>query len=352
MRLVEQNAPVRFRGADLIREVAAAGLTGRGGAGFPTARKLAAVAAGVRPIVVANAAEGEPASAKDRTLLARAPGLVLDGLRLAAEAVGAVRTYAYVPAGTVLDGSGVEVVVAPDRFVAGEESAVVAAVRGRPAVPIDKLRRVTESALVQNVETLAHLALIARYGAAWFRAAGTRESPGTFLATVSGAVRSPAVYEHPYGVPLGTVLAAGGATAPLGAVLVGGFHGAWVPADDDLRVDHASLRRFQASPGAGVVIALAAHACGLAESAAIVSYLAGQSAGRCGPCVNGLPALSRALADPHAPDEVERLATLVTGRGACAHPDGTARFVRSSLRAFAADVAAHRRGTCLGSVIR
>lgn len=368
------EGPVPWQGGPgrLIATAEAAGLTGRGGAGFPTWRKLAAVAVGQRPVVIANGGEGEPASAKDRTLLTRAPHLVLDGLQLAAEAVAADRAYLYVPADlfrsstqavaerAATDRFRVTVVEAPDAFIAGEESAVVSRVEGRPARPRDKRLRVVESGvrgaptLVQNVETLAHLALLARHGVSWFRRQGTAEEPGTFLATVSGAVRVPGVYEAPYGVALRDLIAlAGGPAASLQAVLVGGYHGAWLPAVPDIPVSRAGLRPYGASPGAGVVIALPESACGLVESARIAAYLAGQTAGQCGPCVNGLPRLADTLGrlargERHAnlPAEVERITALVTGRGACHHPDGTARFVLSSLRTFAPEVRLHLSGAC------
>ena len=216
---------------------------------------------------------------------------------------------------------------------------------------------------MQNVETLAHLALVARHGAAWFRALGTPDEPGTFLATVTGAVGAPGVVEVPYGVPLGTLLAlAGGPRGPIGAVLVGGYHGAWLPgAPDDLPLSRTALGVYGASPGAGVVVALPAWHCGLAETARIARYLAGQSAGQCGPCVYGLPRLARALdrvaaggpgADRGASDEAERLAALAAGRGACQHPDGTARFVRSALRVFADEVRLHGAGRCSAGAAR
>jgi NADH:ubiquinone oxidoreductase subunit F (NADH-binding) len=350
----------------LIQVVQDAGLTGRGGAGFPTWRKLAAVAAGSRPVVIANAAEGEPASAKDRVLLARAPHLVLDGLQLAAEAVGADRSYIYAASDAVRRAVAerrrgpvrVEVVSAPNRFVSGEESAVVAAVEGRRAVPRDTPRRVVEAGvhgrptLVQNVETLAHLALIARHGAGWFRSLGTSDEPGTLLTTVSGAVTCPGVHEIPHGLPLASLLAlAGGPTEPVQAILVGGYHGAWLPASlVDTPMSRAGLRPVGASPGAGIVVVLPASRCGLVDSAKIAGYLAEQGAGQCGPCVNGLPRLADTLArlarGEHVADEVERLSRLVDGRGACHHPDGTVRFVRSSLRVFADEVARHRAGRC------
>jgi NADH:ubiquinone oxidoreductase subunit F (NADH-binding) len=370
--LAEYGRPPRID-VETLRD---AGLTGRGGAGFPVWRKLAAVAGAGRPaVVVANGAEGEPASGKDRALLTYHPHLVLDGLQMVAQAAGARTAYVYLPAaagGAIraalndrraagLDPIAVEVRAAPDAFVASEESAVVAALAGRPAVPADKRVRITDAGLggaptlVQNVETLAHIALIARRGAGWFRSAGTADEPGTFLATMGGAVVAPGVVEAGYGVRLGDLIAAaGGASAPLQTVLIGGYHGGWAPAHPDLPVSRAGLAAYGASPGAGVVLALPADACGLTETARITGYLAGQVAGQCGPCVNGLPrladtltALARRQARPSLVAEVERLSILVSGRGACRHPDGTARLIRSTLRAFEADVAAHLNGRCL-----
>lgn len=365
--------------AGLVEAVRAAGLTGRGGAAFPTWRKLATVAeaaarSGREPVVVANAAEGEPASRKDKTLLRHAPHLVLDGLRLAASAVGARRAYLYLPPGYAdamraalaqRQGSGwdrlpVELVGAPPGFVAGEESAALAGIEGRPAVPADRFRPVAESglrgapSLVQNVETLAHLALVARHGPDWFRGAGTAEEPGTFLATVGGAVARPGVYEAGCGVPLAELLAmAGGPSAPVQAVLVGGYHGVWLPgARLDTPVSRAGLAPFGGAPGAGVVVVLPEGACGLRAAAGIVSYLAEASTGQCGPCRNGLPAIARefaALASPAGPADparIEWLARLVTGRGACRHPDGTARLVGSAMRAFDDEVRRHTAGAC------
>ena len=351
--------------AQLIGLARDSGLTGRGGAGFPIWRKLSAV--GPNATVIANAAEGEPASAKDRTLLTHRPHLVLDGLQLAARATGATAAHFYGPADTVdrirtlltqrRDPLPVIAHTAPDAFVAGEESAVRNAVAGRPAVPSDKRIRITEGAaptLVQNVETLAHLALIARHGPGWFRSAGTPDEPGTFLATVSGAVARPGVVEAGYGVRLGELISAvGGPTGDLAAVLVGGYHGGWVPADPALPVSRRELARFGSSPGAGVILALPVGACGLAETARIAGYLADQVAGQCGPCVNGLPRMAWTLTDlanrrpkPGLAAEVDRLARLVQGRGACRHPDGTARLVLSALATFAADVTAHLNGRC------
>ena len=368
--------PVLGRGA-LLTELEASGLSGRGGAGFPAWRKMAASAKGRDPVVVANAAEGEPASAKDVTLLSVSPHLVLDGLQLAAQAVGAKEAHLYVRPGraeaaarTALRERGkrdrvkVRVTQASGHFLDGEETAVLNALEGRPAVPRDKRQPAPVAGLrgrptlLHNVETLAHLALVARNGAGWFRAAGTSQEPGTFLATVSGDVASPGVVEAPYDVPLTDLLAAaGGGRGPLSAVLVGGYHGAWISLDaqgaEDIRVSRAGLAPYGATPGAGVIVALRTGTCGLHATSKVLSYLADQSAQQCGPCLNGLPALAAtfaALANGRAPadtpDRVERLATLVERRGACHHPDGTVRLARSALRVFGEDVRAHLGGRC------
>jgi NADH:ubiquinone oxidoreductase subunit F (NADH-binding) len=363
---------------DLVSLLRDAGLRGHGGAAFPAWRKLAAMTPGKNSVVVANGAEGEPASAKDRTLLRTAPHLVLDGLALVGRAAGATRAVVYVPSALaphmlqaaaerrVRDRLPFEVVEAPDTFVAGEETAVVSRLSGGPALPLDKFTRIGVAGvsgrptLLNNVETLAHIALIARRGAAWFRAAGTDEDPGTFLATVSGAVRRVGVSEHPYGVSVGDLLdAAGGPSTRVQAVLVGGYHGAWLPMPEatDVAITREALAPYGAAPGAGVVVALPADACGLTATAEVVDYLADQTARQCGPCQFGLPRLAETFrqlatvpraATPRLIEEVQRLAALVDGRGACRHPDGTVRLLRSALSTFRHDVAGHLSGVCLG----
>jgi NADH:ubiquinone oxidoreductase subunit F (NADH-binding) len=360
--------PVTLRAA-----VTASGLAGRGGAGFPTGRKLAAVAQGGRGVVVANGAEGEPASAKDRFLLMSAPHLVLDGLQLAALACGARQAIVYAPYNVLRhsvepairerrDRIAVRTVESPDAFLSGEESAVVAAVNGGRAIPYSTPPRVFERGvegrptLVQNVETLAHVALVARYGPEWFRAGGSPEEPGSRLVTLSGSFRSPGVYEVPGGARLEDVLASGGGVADgVSALLIGGYHGGWVPYDavPHLWLSRDSLAPYDAAPGAGVVIALGASTCGLRAGADIAGYLAGQGARQCGPCRNGLPTLAATLqalaygpTSPGLARDVERVSGLVANRGACHHPAGTVRLVRSTMRTFSAEVAAHLKGRC------
>ncbi len=372
----------------LIELVEASGLRGRGGSGFPTAKKLGAVAAqGGRPVVVVNGTEGEPVSGKDRVLLRHAPQLVLDGAMIAASALGARRVVVAVSdrareelgvvgeaiasrARASTDGRiVVELVAVPAGFVSGEETALVRFLNGGPALPTTKpplpFERGVGGAptLVQNAETLAHLALLARFGADWFRAVGTAAEPGSMLATVSGAVRRPGVHEVAFGTPFDELIAlSGGFSEPPRALLIGGYFGTWVSAADaaTLTLAEADLGGRGAHIGAGAVTVLPASSCGVVETARVVRYLAGESAGQCGPCVHGLAAVAdslAALAGPEPVDERDRQRlttrlTHVTGRGACRHPDGAARLVGSALAVFADEVGRHLRGRHCGAAAR
>jgi NADH:ubiquinone oxidoreductase subunit F (NADH-binding) len=357
----------------LIDEVEKAHLTGRGGAAFPAAVKLRALAAARHtPVVIANGVEGEPASAKDKVLLMSSPHLVLDGAVCAAELTGAgevvivaheaawgtVRRAAAERRAAGCDPVPVRVLAAARGFTAGEASAVVHwAERGAP-VPTGRPPRLggpgRRPALVHNVETLAHLALIMRHGASWFRSAGTPGEPGSMLVTILGAVRHPGVHEIEPGMPVSRMLElAGGTTAEPGALLIGGYFGNWAPAADALPLPFSAtgLARVGSAPGAGVLAVLPASACGLAETARLTRYLADSSAGQCGPCVFGLSAIARELEQAAALGgcdlpAVRRWLRDVTGRGACRHPDGTALMVASALRVFRAEIALHERGWC------
>ena len=182
--------------------------------------------------------------------------------------------------------------------------------------------------LVQNVETLAHLALIARYGAAWFRGVGTDREPGSMLVTVLGAVNEPGVHEIAIGTPVGEVLSlAGGASAPLDALLLGGYFGNWADAAAACSrpFSSAGLADLGAGTGVGLIAALPADACGIAETARVVRYLAAESAGQCGPCLFGLDAIARGverLADGRTAETaaLARWLGQVAGRGACPAP--------------------------------
>ena len=373
----------RGRPRRLTDVVEASGLTGRGGAGFPAGRKMSSVAAGPgSKVVVANGAEGEPASLKDRLLLTRLPHLVLDGIALAAEAVGANESYLCVHGNQEMlldslhdaveerqaagrDPVRIRVAGLPGRYVSSEQSSIVHYLNGGPGIPTFSPPRPHERGvngsptLVHNVETLAHLALIARYGDRWFRGAGLPSAPGSMLVTVSGAVAWPGVYEIEMGTPIGrVVMLAGGPVEPLQALLVGGYFGAWLPVQAawPVPMTHAGLKAAGGAMGAGIVIALPASCCPLAETARVVRYLAEETASQCGPCMFGLPALADALGHlaysggrNGAIDRITALIPVIEGRGACRHPDGATQLVRSVLRAFPADARWHeRRGACAG----
>lgn len=367
------------RGPELLAEIEISGLTGRGGGGFPTALKLRAVAGGGRrPVVVVNGAESEPASGKDRALLRALPHLVLDGAVLAADAVGArditvavarrsVREREVVAAALkervrerIDGGITIRLAEVPSGFVSGEESALVHFLNGGPIKPTYIPPRPFERGvggaptLVQNVETLSHLALIARFGGEWFRELGTSGEPGSVLVTVSGAVRRRGIYEFELGTPLEDVVAeAGGVTGTVSGLLVGGYFGSWAPASaiEELRLLDADLPL-----GARAILVLPDDTCAVGEVARIARYLAGESAGQCGPCVHGLDAIAAAMeqlvtGSPDARDRIRRWVDMVGGRGACRHPDGATRFVGSALDVFAHEIARHvRYGRCPATV--
>ena len=375
-----QGAPRRGTSA-LVQMVEASGLRGRGGGAFPTGRKMHAVAsARGRAVVVANGSEGEPASRKDELLLCALPHLVLDGAALAAEAVGADQIVIAVDRASHaalhavanaiserqrarFDSAPFRLLQVPSRYVAGEETALVAFADGKPAQPTAVPPRPFERGiggrptLVQNIETLAHVAQIARYGPDWFREVGTDDEPGSMLLTLNGAVGHPGVCEVALGTCLGDALALGGGpTHELSAVLIGGYYGSWLPGDAlDVPLTNAHLRALGAGLGCGVVYAFPKGRCGVVASARILHYLAGESAGQCGPCTHGLRAVAdtmQLVADGrHHPDDLQRLQRWlqeIPGRGGCSYPDGVVRFARSALAVFGDEVARHSElGRCL-----
>ncbi len=363
--------PERLRAS--VRE---SGLLGRGGGGFPTATKfdVAATSPGV-PIIVVNASEGEPASRKDQTLLELRPHLVLDGALVAARAVGAseIVIYSHVSHATATDALRAalseraespvrcRLVDAPDTYIAGETSAVVSYLDGRGAIPSRGVIPAARAGIAQrptvvnNVETLAHLALIARYGASWFTQAGAPEAPGSTLLTLAGAVREPGVVVEVVGpATLGEVLEAyGGLSEVPRAVLLGGYEGTWMPGREawGTPVERHRLAQLGMSLGCGVVAVIDDDTCGLAQTARLVAWLAGQSAGQCGPCIFGLPSLSEQLdavvAGRARKSDLRRLREVVAslrGRGACGHPTGVATLVESALDTFAIELSTHLRG--------
>lgn len=356
--------------AELLRLLSAAGLTGRGGAGFPLADKISALRRG-RPVVVVNGAEGEPGSAKDAVLLARVPHLVLDGAAVVADAIGARRAIVAVTdpiverlvrgaVGQRPDAARFEVRRVPARFIAGEGRTLVRVLSGGPQLPPGRRVHATEHGvdgaptLLANAETFAHVGLLARTGPpAPVAGPGSEVSDawaetGTTLLSVTGAVARPGVVEVPIGLRLGELAAHVGAH-PSPFVVIGGYHGAWLDADPALVLSRPALRAAGGTLGAGTVMFVGADTCAPAELGRVADWLAGESARQCGPCAFGLPSLAAQLratpldgrARPPATSTWRQLGQL-PGRGACAHPDGSARFLASGLARIEADLSHHR----------
>jgi NADH:ubiquinone oxidoreductase subunit F (NADH-binding) len=375
--------PVPRGDTTTIQVLEASALLGRGGAGFPVGRKWRTVAerSAGQAIVLGNGAEGEPLSAKDRAVMTARPHLVLDGAALAAEAVGAEEIVLYVGsahsaarsalARAVAERSSagassalppVRIVDAPARYVAGEETAAVHFVNESDARPTSLPPRPFERGihgrptLVQNVESLAYAALIARFGDGWYRRAGRGEAPGTALLTTTAPGRS-SVVEVELGTTVSEVAGGLGVSRDAAhAVLVGGYFGGWLPMDEAWRLalDPHELRRVGRGLGCGVVSFLANGVCGVRATARIMDYMAGQSAAQCGPCAFGLRAIadatSRIATNLGTDDDlvrIERWAGQLAGRGACRHPDGAVGLLHSALNVFGDEFAAHARSrTC------
>ncbi len=373
---LERLGPLPVGRLDLTDELAASGLLGRGGAAFPVARKWRSVAergAGDARLLV-NGAEGEPLSAKDRTLMALRPQVVVDGALLAADAVGAREIVFYIGAAqqkaraAVAHALGerrsarrrptvsIRLIAAPDAYVAGEESAAVHFVNAGDARPTTTPPRPFERGiagrptLVQNAETLAHVALIARFGSSWYRALGRGATPGSGLLTLHG-VRARGVREVEFGTTVGELAAGAGLDQDdMHAVLLGGYFGAFVTPERamGLALDPLGLRGAGLGLGSGVVAFLGRSECGVRTTAGVIEYMAAQSAAQCGPCVFGLRAIAdtvAAVANLHAmPADIERLRrwnTQLVGRGACHHPDGAASLLASAFDVFATEFALH-----------
>jgi NADH:ubiquinone oxidoreductase subunit F (NADH-binding) len=301
------------------------------------------------------------------------PHLVLDGIAATAAAVGAARTilcverdrsmvvaalrHALDERPTRPGSNPVELALTPNRYVAGQETALVHWLNGGEARPTFGARPFERGVggrptLVDNVETLANVGLIARYGDVWYRQVGTRSEPGSMLVTVAGDVGRPGVLEIPIGCQLGEVLSSAGA-ATVRAVLVGGYFGTWLAGDHLWRVPISvqGLAELGARPGCGVIAVVPDGVCALAEVAAVAGWFAANSAGQCGACLFGLADIAGAMRGvvdgaPGAADAARRWANMVKGGGACQLPDGAACFVESALAVFADEVEEHRSGRC------
>jgi NADH:ubiquinone oxidoreductase subunit F (NADH-binding) len=307
------------------------------------------------------------------------PNLVIDGAMLAADAVGADEIILYVGVEHSSAWSAmtravevraaesprrIRLVAAPTGYVSGEASAAVNYLNSGSARPTNSPPRPSESGirgmptLVQNVESLAYAALVARFGDAWYRSAGLAGTPGTALVTISGAgVEMAGVWEIELGMTVGEIADLTGTSASrTRAVLLGGYFGTWADVDDvwTLPLDPGHMRTRGLAFGCGMIQFLGADACGVSATAHTIDYLAKESAGQCGPCVFGLRAIADATTKLAAGTaaagtlhDIERWTGQIPGRGACRHPDGAVGMMASALDAFGDEFARHQAtGRC------
>ncbi|TWP33838.1 NADH-ubiquinone oxidoreductase-F iron-sulfur binding region domain-containing protein [Leekyejoonella antrihumi] len=340
-----------------------AGLTGRGGAQYPTSVKLQA-AIDHRADLIVNACDGEIGAHKDAFVVAEHLGELQHGAGLIARRV---RWAAHRGSETErrLSDAGLHVLSAPARYVASEESSLVSLLHSGRARPVmrqgpvvaggrDSRGRKLRPTLVLNAETVWRISQIERNGARWFRSYGTPSEPGPRLVTIGGSVEWPGVYDAQAGTPLRELLETAGAK-DVRAVGISGLSGGWLSRDIARSVawSDAGLAARGLSTGSSIVYVLERRSCPLDHVARMTTYAAGESAGQCGPCMFGLPAVAgqlRNLADGVLPPvempTLHQRLGMLPGRGACRHPDGVSRFVTSALEVFAADVDAHLAGSC------
>ena len=392
-----------------------AGLTGRGGAAFATHVKIAAATHAGADLIV-NVCDGELGAAKDGWVVTHHLPEVVAGASLVTSRRGRrIRYAAHRGSATAsrLAAAGLDVLEVPARYVSSEETALISLAHGHLARPMTKRDRFVsggrdsaghtiEPTVVLNAETVWRVAQIADRGAPWFRSFGTAAEPGPRLVSVGrsrpsgmppspplspspalsasrapsasrasapasaragedehlGHFDSPIVLETEAGVPVAELLRRGGIPDDHGAILLNGLGGAFLTATEARGAlwCGAGLTAYGTGIGPGVIHALDPRGCPLAWVRDVLAWAGGESAGQCGPCLFGVPALARDWAALVASPTSELLAqvrsrvALLPGRGACRYPDGVAGFAASALRVFEADLVAHRSGRCAGGI--
>jgi len=345
-----------------------AGLTGRGGAAFSTGTKVRAAHENGADLIV-NACDGEIGAAKDGWVVAHHLEELVEGARLVTK--GRRRRALFAAhrgseTASLLRAAGVDVLETPDRYVSSEETSLISLAQGGLARPMTKRvpfvmggrdsagRRISPT-VVLNAETVWRVAQVADRGAAWFRSFGTAQEPGPRLVAVTGYVEMPHVVQTEAGVPITDLLTAAGEFAPAAeTVLVSGLGGFFLTMDEARRSRWmtSDLSAYGGSIGPGILDVLDPRLCPVATVDRFLSYAAGESAGQCGPCMFGVPALARSWRElvsyPTQPalDHVLGRADLLPNRGACRFPDGVGRFARSAARVFTDHLAEHARGQC------
>ncbi|MGD9700820.1 MAG: NADH-ubiquinone oxidoreductase-F iron-sulfur binding region domain-containing protein [Acidimicrobiia bacterium] len=387
---------------ETIAEIAAAGLRGRGGAGFPAATKWRSVAEGTgrTRYAVCNAAEGEPGTFKDRALLRANPYAVIEGLLIAAETVGASEAYlalkasfepelasvrralAEIEAAGWLGGITITIVTGPEEYLFGEEKALLEVIEGNEPLPRwlppylhglfatapqlgwqaheveagHEGRHESNPTLVNNAETLAQAAWILAHGVDAFREVGTADSPGTVLCTIVGDVSRPDVVEVPMGTPLRTVIADCGGPLPgrsVKAVFPGVATAALTADQLDTPLSYEAMEAVGSGLGAGGFIVYDDSACMVEVAATLSGFLYVESCGQCPPCKLGTGEITALLErirtgqgeDTDLGQIAERLRIVADGNR-CYLPVQERNVISSILRGFPEDVAAHLEGYC------
>ncbi len=374
-RVVEQLAP-----AEVVEEIRRSGLRGRGGAGYPTGLKWATVARmpGERKVLVCNADEGDPGAFMDRSVLEGDPHRVLEGMAIAAYAVGADRGIIYIRAEYALAidnlrraieqarrrhllGQGlfdspfsfqIELRIGAGAYVCGEETALIESIEGRRGLPRPRPPYPAERGvgglptLINNVETFANVVPILREGADWYAAIGTPSSSGTKVFSLTGDIRRGGLVEVPMGTSLATIVYEMGEGAPEGAtvkaVQTGGPSGGCVPADRlDTPVDFESLQELGTIMGSGGMVVMDHTTDMVGIATFFMGFCREESCGKCVPCRAGtvqLHALLQKHRDGEARSEdlarLEALCTMVAETSLCGLGQSAPKPVLSTLRYF------------------
>jgi NADH:ubiquinone oxidoreductase subunit F (NADH-binding)/(2Fe-2S) ferredoxin/Pyruvate/2-oxoacid:ferredoxin oxidoreductase delta subunit len=377
----------RMTPKEIIAEVSAAGLRGRGGAGFPTGRKwdLCHRQPATPRYLICNGDEGDPGAFMDRSVLEADPHAVIEGMIIGAKAIGAARGFIYIRdeyplavsrVGIALEqaramgllgrdilGTGfdfdLEIVRGAGAFVSGEETALIASVEGQRAYPRQRPPYPAEHGLwgqptvINNVETWANVASIIRRGAAWFAGLGTETSKGTKIFSLVGKINNTGLVEVPMGIRLRDIVYAIGGGIPKGrafkAVQIGGPSGGCIPeALLDLPIDYESLTKAGAMMGSGGMIVMDEDTCMVDIALYFLRFTQEESCGKCAPCRIGTRRMAEILARITAGEgslddlaKLEELASTVKRGALCGLGQTAPNPVLSTLRYFRDEYLAH-----------
>jgi NADH:ubiquinone oxidoreductase subunit F (NADH-binding)/(2Fe-2S) ferredoxin/Pyruvate/2-oxoacid:ferredoxin oxidoreductase delta subunit len=372
---------------EIVAEITASGLRGRGGAGFPTGRKwaLCREQPGTPKYLICNGDEGDPGAFMDRSVLEADPHAVIEGMIIGAKAIGAARGFVYIrdeyplavsSVGIALEqaralgllgpdilGTGfdfdLEIVRGAGAFVSGEETALIASIEGQRAYPRQRPPYPAQSGLwgrptvINNVETWANVPSIIRRGSAWFAGLGTPTSKGTKIFSLVGKINNTGLVEVPMGIRLHDIIYAVGGGIPKGrefkAVQIGGPSGGCIPKGLlDLTIDYESLTKAGAMMGSGGMIVMDEDTCMVDIALYFLRFTQEESCGKCAPCRIGTrqmaEILARITAGEGTPDDLkklEELAVTVKQGSLCGLGQTAPNPVLSTLRYFRDEYLAH-----------